>query len=139
LKYKTLTLATALLLLLAPATHAAGPAVAIAMNSMTVNTTNGEATITVNITNVGAGRIKVDLNVIALGDCEGDEFVSDAYDCTLSGVGSVDGVNLNAGASGSYSITLPLVAGDYIFRSRITGSKGGSEDQKWGVQSATVP
>ncbi|MDH3646605.1 MAG: PilZ domain-containing protein [Gammaproteobacteria bacterium] len=140
-KFQTpsLMLAAALLLILAPVIHAGGGTAAITMNSMTVDTTTaGEATITVNITNDGSGRIKVDLNVIALGDCAGDVFTCDIYDCSRSGVGSIDGVNLDAGMSEDYSITLPLDAGDYVFRSRISGTKGGSEDQKWGVQSATV-
>ena len=98
----------------------------------------GEATVTVNITNDGTASIKVDLNVIALGGCAGDEFVCDVYDCTRAGVGSPDGIALDAGASGDFSITLPLAAGDYVFRARITGSQKKSEDQKWGVQSATV-
>lgn len=128
-----------LVLATAPLAAAGGGNVAITMNSMTVDTSvAGQATVTVNITNDSGGRIKVDLNVIALGNCAGDEFVCDVYDCTREGVGSVDGVNLDAGASGDFSVTLPLAAGDYVFRARITGSKGGSEDQKWGVQSATV-
>jgi uncharacterized membrane protein len=127
------------LLFFASASFAAGGTAAITMNSMTVDTSvSGEATITVNITNDGSNRIKVDLNVIALGDCQGNVFACDVHDCTRSGVGSVDGVNLNAGASGDFSVTLPLDAGDYVFRSRITGSKGGSEDQKWGIQTASV-
>ncbi len=139
-KLTTLTAILVALAATAPAAQAAGGGnVAITMNSMTVDTSvAGQATVTVNITNDGAGRIKVDLNVIALGNCAGDEFVCDVYDCTREGVGSVDGVNLDAGASGDFSVTLPLAAGDYVFRARITGSKGGSEDQKWGVQSATV-
>ncbi len=139
-KLTTLTAILVALAATAPAAQAAGGGnVAITMNSMTVDTSvAGQATVTVNITNDGAGRIKVDLNVIALGNCAGDEFVCDVHDCTREGVGSVDGVNLDAGASGDFSVTLPLAAGDYVFRARITGSKGGSEDQKWGVQSATV-
>ncbi len=137
MKVSCLVAAVAMLALVAA--PAASSHVSIIMTSMTVDTsTASEATVTVNIENNGHRRIKVDLNVIALGNCTGDEFMCDVFDCTREAVGGVDGVSLDPGDDVDLSVTLPLTFGDYVFRARATGSKGGLEDQKWGVQSATV-
>lgn len=137
---KSTVVATAALAVLALA--AAAPASAqvdITSGPVVVDTTTaGQATVSVDVTNTGTIRIKVDLNVIALGNCSGDVFACDAWNCDRNGIAGVEGVNLKPGETTTLTVVIPLAAGDYLFRARTTGAKGGNEDQTFGVKPATV-
>ncbi len=98
----------------------------------------GQATVSVDVTHTGPIRIQVDLNVIALGNCSGDVFTCDAWNCDRNGGAEVEGVNLKPDETTTLEVVIPLAASDYLFRARTTGAKGGNEDQTFGVKAATV-
>lgn len=136
---KSTLVAVAALAVLALVAAPATAQVDITSGPVVVDTaTPGQATVSVDVTNTGTIRIKVDLNVIALGNCSGDVFTCDAWNCDRSGVAGVEGVNLQPGETTTLTVVIPLAAGDYLFRARTTGAKGGSEDQTFGVKAATV-
>lgn len=138
-------IALALLLSLASAGEAGGGntlgAVAITMGPVAVDTSvAGQATISVDVTNNTPGvQIEVDINVIVLGDCVGNVFAADAYDCTREAVGGVEEINVGPNDTATLTVVLPLPADDYLFRARVTGSaKRYTEDQKFGFKPATI-
>lgn len=115
--------------------------VAITMDEVVVDTSvAGQATISVDVTNKTPGKqIEVDINVIVLGSCVGDVFAADAYDCTREAVGGVEEVSVDPDVTTTLTVVLPLPAGDYLFRARVTGSaKRFTDDQKFGFKPATV-
>lgn len=138
-------IALALLLLFAPTGEAGGGntlgAVAITMDPVVVDTSvAGQATISVDVTNNTPGvRIEVDINVIVLGNCMGDVFAADAWDCPREAVGGVEEISVDPNDTATLTVVLPLPAGDYLFRARVTGSaKRYTDDQKFGFKPATV-
>lgn len=145
LKSKLMIAALVALAGLTPAPPAAAAptvgSVVITMGPVVVDTSvAGQATISVDVTNDTPGQqIQADLNVIAPGDCMGDVFVADAYDCTRAAVGGVEEVDVDPGDTVTLTAVLPLPAGDYLFRARVTGSaKRYTDDQKFGFKPATV-
>ncbi len=145
LKSKLMIAALVALAGLTPAPPAAAAptvgSVAITMGQVVVDTSvAGQATISVDVTNNTPDKqIEVDINVIVLGSCAGNVFAADSWDCTREAVGGVEEVSVDPDVTTTLTVVLPLPAGDFLFRARVTGSaKRYTDDQKFGFKPATV-
>lgn len=128
------------LLSLSPAEGAKPPAnVDISLNQVTVATNMGFTTVTANVTNNSNVRVNIEVNVIALlcddAACDADATMNECFAADTQGTEG----SLGPGQTADFTVIFALDPGNYIFRTRAVGTKGGAEDRKFAIVTAILP
>lgn len=125
--------------LLATPVGGAKATVDIDLNSVTVASTPGQTSVTLNVTNNTTVAVGIEVNVQALVcDFAACDLDTTTNQCAVADIGGESG-SLAAGATADFAVTFSLAAGNHLFVAKAVGNKGSSEDRRQSVVAAIVP